>query len=324
MNKRREILIALGAGALAAPLRSSAQPKMRTVGYLSIDSAKPSPLLRILLGALNKKGYVVDRDLRIDDRTIADYRGLAEQAAGLVRAKSDLIVTFGSTATLAAAKVTKEIPIVMIAGIDPVTAGLAVSLAHPGGNISGVVLFTAELAQKRTQMLRELVPNMKRIGVLSNPAAGDNALRLKETEAAARLLKLETRVVEARELAELEDAFAALARAKVEGVVILSNLLFHSNLARVAEIATRRRLPAIYNISEFVEAGGLINYGVDFRDAVVKAATHVDRILKGARPGDLPIEQPTKFELVINGKTAKTLGLKIPQSLLIMADKVIE
>ncbi len=324
MNNRRKLIVALGAGALAVPLRSSAQPKIPTIGYLSVASVKPSPLLRILLAALGAKGYVVDRNLRIDDRTIADYRGLAEHAAGLVRAKADLIVTFGSTATLAASKVTKEIPIVMIAGIDPVHAGLAVSLSHPGGNVSGVVLFTTELAQKRTQLLRELVPNMKRIGVLSNPAAGDNALRLKETEAAARVLRLETRVVEARELAELDEAFAALARAKVDGVIILGNLSFHSNLARLAEIAARWRLPAIYNVAEFVEAGGLITYGVDFRDAVVKAATHVDRILKGARPGDLPIEQPTKFELLINGKTAKALGLKIPQSLLISADKVIE
>ncbi len=324
MNNRRKLLIALGTSALAVPLRSSAQPRIPTIGYLSVDSAKPSPLLRTLLGALNKKGYVVDRDLRIDDRTVADYRGLAENAASLVQAKVEIIVAFGSTATLAASKVTKEIPIVMIAGIDPVATRLAVSLSHPGGNVTGVLLFGAELQQKRTQFLKELVPNMKRMGVISNPASGDNAVRLAEAEAAARLLKLETRVVEVRTLAELEDAFATLAKAKVEGVVVLPSLIFNSNIASVAEIAARRRLPVVYTISEIVEAGGLMSYGVDFHDAVVKAAMHVDRILRGAKPGNLPIEQPTKFELIINGKTAKTLGLKFPQSLLVSADKVIE
>ncbi len=324
LNNRRKLVIALGASVLAVPLRSYAQPKIPTIGYLAVDSAKPSPLLRVLLGALGEKGYVVDRNLRIDDRTVTEYRGLAEHAASLVQAKADIIVTFGSTATLAASKVTKEIPIVMIAGIDPVTAGLAVSLSHPGGNVSGVVLFATELQRKRVQLLKELVPNMKRMGVISNPAAGDNALRLKETEAAARLLRLEMRVVEVPELVELDEAFATLARARVEGVVVLPNLVFNSNLARVAEIAARRRLPAVNNILEYVEVGGLISYGVDFHGAVVKAATHIDRILKGAKPGNLPIEQPTKFELAVNMKTAKALGLKIPNSILVQATKVIE
>ena len=324
MNNRRKLVIALGASVIAVPLVSNAQPKVPTIGYLSVDSAKPSPLLQTLLGALGKKGYIVDRNFRIDDQTVTEYRGLAEHATTLVRTKADLIVAFGSSATLAASKVTKEIPIVMIAGVDPVRTGLAVSLSHPGGNVSGVLLFAAELQQKRTQLLKELVPDMKRMGVISNPAAGDNALRLKETEAAASVLKLDTRVIEVRALAELDEAFAVLARAKVEGVVILPNLIFNSNPVRVAEIAARRRLPVVFNDSELTETGGLMSYGVDFHDAVVKAATHIDRILKGAKPGDLPIEQPTKFELIINGKTAKALGIKIPQSILVQATKVIE
>lgn len=323
MRSRRDFLV-FSAIAGALPLAVRAQPKRPTIGILSVDSAKPSPWLQFLVAGLREKGYAVDRNLTINDRTVAQYGGLAEQAASLTRANVDLIAALGSTATLAAAKATKSIPIVMVAGIDAVAAGLAASLSHPGGNVSGINLFASELQGKRLELLKELVPTLSRVGVLTDPDAGDSASRLKENEAAARLLKLNTHVVEVRSADKLGEAFAELARAKVEALVVLPGRIFSGSGARIAELAAQRRLPAISQGQEYVEAGGLMSYGVNYRDVFMNAATYIDRILKGARPGDLPIEQPTKFELAINLKAAKTLGLKIPQSILVRVDRVLE
>ena len=323
MRSRRDFL-AFSAMALAVPVAARAQPKSPTIGILSVDTAKPSPWLQFLLGGLREKGYAIDRNLTIDDRTVAHYGGLAEQAASLARANVAVIAALGATATLAAAKATKSIPIVMVAGIDAVAAGLAATLSHPGGNVTGVDLFASALQGKRLELLKELVPPLRRVGVLAASDAADSASRLKETEAAARSLKLFTHVVELRAADKLDEAFAELARSKIEALVVFPGRVMSTNSARIADLAAQRRLPAVSPHHEFVEAGGLASYGVNYRDAFVTAAAYVDRILKGAKPGDLPIAQPTKFELAINLKTAKTLGLKIPQSVLVRADRVIQ
>jgi putative ABC transport system substrate-binding protein len=322
--KRRDFL-ALGVTLLGLPITLRAQSKVATIGYLSVDSVKPSPWLQVMLGALGDKGYINGRNLRIDDRTVLEgYGGLTENAAELVKSRVDLILAYGSTATRAAARATKKIPIVMVAGIDPVAAGLATTLAHPEGNVSGINTLASELQQKRIQLLKELIPELRRIGVLSASDAGAAAARLGESKAAADALNLTLHVAEVHTPNEIAGAFAALAQAKVQAVIVLPSRIFTSTSARVAALAAQHRLPAVYSIHEFVDVGGLMSYGVNLRNAFIKAASYVDRILKGATPGDLPIEQASEFELVINLRSANALGVKVPQSLLLLASRVIE
>jgi putative ABC transport system substrate-binding protein len=320
---RRRDFLASGAIALVSPLSARAQTRRPTIGILSVDTIKPSAWLQFLLDGLRERGYMADRNVTIDDRTVPDYAGLAEQAASLVRAKVDVIAALGATATVVAAKMTRNIPIVMVAGIDAVASGLAASIPHPGGNVSGINLFASELQGKRLDLLKELVPGLTRLGELDVPASGDSAGRLKETEAGARALKLSMRVVEVGASDQLGEAFAELARAKVEAVVLLASRLLTVNNARLAELAAQRRLPAISPIPQFVDAGGLMSYSVSERDAFAQGAIYIDRILKGAKPGDLPIQHPTKFELAVNLKAAHGIGIRIPQSILVRADKVI-
>jgi len=321
---RRRGLLALAIGILAWSLGAGAQTRLPTIGILSVDSTDSSPWYQTFAGALREKGYIVDRNVRIDNRTVRSYEGLAEAAAALVRAKVDVIFAWGSTATIAAAKATKNIPIVMVAGLDPVAAGLASSMAHPGGNVTGVNTLSTDLTSKRAELLKELLPGIKRVGVLYAPESGAGASRIQEAERAIRSLNLTIEVVSVRDAGELQDAFAAMARAKIDSLIVLPSRIFSIHTKPIVVLAEQYRIPAVYSIEEFVEVGGLMSYGPDFRDAFVQAATYVVRALRGVKPGDLPIEQPTKFVLMINLKTAKALGLTTPQSFLLRADRVIE
>ena len=228
-------------------------------------------------------------------------------------------------ATLAAKNATKTIPIIMVAVADPVRIGLIASLVRPGGNITGLALFAGtEIIGKHLELLKEAVPNLSRVAVLSNPANPMHVLRLREVEVAGRSLRVQVQILKAQGPEEFDSAFAAMTRERAGALYVVGDPMFVSHRRRLAELAAKSRLPAVYELKDYVEAGGLMVYGPSTLDMYRRAATYVDKILKGAKPNDLPVEQPTKFELVINLKTAKALGLKIPPSLLARADQVIE
>jgi putative ABC transport system substrate-binding protein len=321
--RRREFVV-LGAAALALPLAARAQ-KVPVVGLLWNDSVKPSLYAATLLGALRERGYVVGRNLRIEDRVALEgYAPMAEGAAALVRAKVDLIVSYGATATQTAAKATKEIPIVMIMGADPVARGLAVSLSRPGGNVTGVTTLTGSLLGKGIELLKELVPGLSRVGVLLGSGAANYSLNVREAEAAARLLKLESHIGGVGAPGEIETTIAALAKSRVGAVYVVGSTLLASHSDRVVAAIAKHRIPAAYPSERYTESGGLMVYAPSVKKAFVRAAGYVDRILKGARPAEMPIEQTSDLELVINLRTAKALGIKIPQSILQRADRAIE
>jgi putative ABC transport system substrate-binding protein len=242
-------------------------------------------------------------------------------AAELVKLPVDVIVAAASPAPETARRATSTIPIVVANHIDPVGTGLAASLARPGGNVTGLSLLSPALRAKNLQLLKELLPRLTRVALLRNP---DVRVDVTELEATARSLGIQTRVVEARAPTELAGAFSAATREHAGALIVLSGSMFFSHRALIAELAVKNRLPTVYMFREHVEAGGLLAYGVDLRDNFRRAAGYVDKILRGAKPGDLPIEEPSKFELVINLRTAKALGLTIPPSLLARADHVIE
>jgi putative ABC transport system substrate-binding protein len=241
----------------------------------------------------------------------------------LVRLKVDVIVT-SATGTLPAKEATRTIPIVMASNADPVVMGIVGSLARPGGNVTGLSQISSELAGKRLELLREIVPNLSRVAVMWNPGGRGSTVNWQEMQNSARTLGLELHSLETRNLIDIDRAFAEASRAHVGALAITPSPLFAGNLRRIADLAIKNRLPAIFNLREFVDSGGLIAYGPNRTDEFRRAATYVDKILKGAKPADLPVEQPTKFELVINLKTAKALGITIPQSLLLRAEEVIQ
>ena len=244
-------------------------------------------------------------------------------AIELVRLKVDVIVTSVMDDTLPAKEATLSIPIVMAAGTDPVLMGMVGSLARPGGNVTGLAGITPELAGKRLELLKEMVPNLSRVAVMWNPGSRGSTVNWQELQLPARSLGLELHSLETRNPSDLDRAFADAGGAHVGALAIMPDPLFAGNLRRIADLAIKSRLPAVFHLREFVDSGGLVAYGPDRADMFRRAATYVDKILKGAKPADLPIEQPTKFELVINLKTAKALGLTIPQSVLLRADEVI-
>ena len=329
MNKRRKILIALGASALASPLTAYAQNKVWRIGHLSARSRPGSfesdyvvgPFLR----GMAELGYVEGKNLVIEWR-FADSSAerLLAAANELAQLKMDAIMTENTTVTQAARKATATIPIVMISSSDPVRAGFVASLARPGGNITGLTSMSGDVSPKQFEMLLTIVPKLSRVAVLMNPANSGNLLILKSVLAAAWSTNAKILPVEARTVAEIEKAFATMARENVGAVIVAADSLFNQNMRQIVDRAAKQRLPSIAGGREFAEAGGLMSYGRNQADSAQRAAVYVDKILKGAKPADLPVEQPTKFEMFINGKTAKSLGLKIPQSLLISADKVIQ
>ena len=323
------MLIALVAGALAAPFGGQAQQarKVFQVGY--VGNSTPlleSALVDAFRQGLRERGYIEGKTLVVHYRWAeGKIDVLPVLVAELMALKVDVLLTSGTPAAFAAKKATATLPIVMAAVGDAVGMGIVPSLARPGGNITGLSTLYTQLEGKRIQTLRELVPRMKRIALLANPANPFTALILKSTRAATDALQITAQVHEVSAVGEFERAFAAIAKTRPDAMAVLADRPFLvSNRARIVQFAAQNRLPAIYPFSEFVDEGGLVYYGPNFADMFRRSATYVDKILKGAKPADLPLEQPTRFELIINGKTAKTLGLTIPRSLLISVDRVIE
>ncbi len=270
-------------------------------------------------------GYIEGQNLSIEFRTTGGPADrLPDLAAELVRLKVDLILVPSTQPALAAKQATTTIPIVMTAPINPVETGLVKSLARPGGNITGSSISGGVLARKRLELLREVVPKVSLVAVLLDPTNPAAAVYWRETEAAAHTLQIRLQRVEARAPEEIEAAFAAMAKARVGALVVITEPMIYAQRGRIADLAARNRLPAVHMIKGHVEAGDLMSYGPDYRDLYRRAAEIVDKILKGAKPADIPVEEPTKFDLVINLRTAKALGLAIPPSLLARADQVIE
>ena len=330
MNNRRKLVIALGISALAAPLACFAQQpsKVWRVGFLLPLNRRDSPVSEgfgPFLRGMSDLGYVEGKNLVIEWRSAeGKSERLPRLAAELVQLKVDVIVTPSPQATSAAQKSTTSIPIVMANSDDPVGSGFAKSLARPGGNITGLSNITGDISPKHLEMLLSVVPKMSRVAVLVNPTNASLSTVLKSVQSAAQTTSAKILPVEARTAQEIDEAFSAMTREKVGAVIVARDALFILQARQIAELAAKNHLPSIAQIREYVDAGGLMSYGQNRADNYRRVATYVDKILKGAKPGDLPIEQPTKFELIINGKTAKTLRLTIPQSLLISADQVIE
>ena len=327
--ERRTFLGALASGFLAAPLAAEAQraERMPRIGVLlPAEPASPTePNASAFRQGLRDLGYVDGRNIAIEYRYAhGRTERYAELAHELAQLKVDVLVAGGS-ASYAAWDVTHTIPIVSIAAADLIGTGLVKSLARPGGNLTGLSLAQNEgLSKKWVQLLKEAAPKMSRVGLLRDVSAPLNPGHLTDTETAAAALGLKFRVVEVRELQELDGVFAGLSKERGFGLIVGGGPLFFPHRSRIHELAIKHGLPAIYAWRVFVDAGGLMSYGASLSDLWRRAATYVDKILKGAKPGDLPVEDPTKFELIINRKAAKALGLTIPPSLLQRADQIIE
>jgi putative tryptophan/tyrosine transport system substrate-binding protein len=336
MNNRRKLLVALGAGALTSPFASFAQPqtaKVSRIGILSpgapLDAGRNPSALAFLFGALRESlrelGYVEGQNIAIESRWAeGNYDRLPGLAGELVGLKVDVIVTYGTPASLAAKRATGTIPIVMAGIIDPVASGLVTNLARPGGNITGNSMMSPDLVVKQLEILKEVVPKASRVALLANPANPGNAPQARRAQDAAAALGVRLQLLEARGASEIDSAFEAMTKEQADAFIVLVDAALLDRRTQIADLAARRRLPAVYGLSDHAEAGGLLAYGPNRLVQFHHAATFVDKILKGAKPGDLPVEQPSKFELIVNMKTAKTLGIKIPNSILVRADKVIE
>jgi len=329
---RRAFIGMVGPSILASPRTAGAQPpKVARLGYLVTGSLE-SPEVRLRRDAfrtgLRELGYVEGQNL------VIEYRGadgkierLPGFATELTRLKVDLIMAVATPAARAAQQATSAIPIVATAMGDPVRDGLVASLARPGGNVTGTTFLGPELVPKRLELLKQALPRVSRVAGLWHPgafSAGTITDMLKETEAAAGTLGLQLQLVEVRGPYEFDRAFMTMVREHAEALLVLPSTMLFAEGKRIVDLTAKHRLPAMFNAREFVELGGLIAYGASLIDLNRRAATYVDRILKGAKPADLPVEQPTKFELVLNLKTAKALGLTIPQSVLLRADHVIQ
>jgi putative ABC transport system substrate-binding protein len=313
----------------AAPLAAEAQQAAKTPRVGVLFGGTPTTAASFneaFTQGLRELGYV-ERQTIILERRYADGSGerINAIATELVRMRVDVIVA-GSDSTIAAVKrQTQSIPIVMVGASDPVGTGFVASLARPGGNVTGMSRMSGELSAKRLELLREAVPHLSRVAVIWNPDVRGAVLDFKELEEPARSMRVQLQSVEVSRADDLARAFSAILNARAEALIVITpNPVTFASQGQLVSFAQRHRLPSIYGVQEYVEAGGLAAYGPSNAAAFRRAAFFVDRILKGARPGDLPVEQPTKFELVINLKTAKALGLTIPQSLLIRADQVIE
>jgi ABC-type uncharacterized transport system substrate-binding protein len=322
------IFVALALRLLVAPLAALAQQsaKVRRIGYLGNSSpALERDFVDAFRQGLRDLGYAEGQNLLIEFRWAEGrYDRFPEFAAELVRLKVDVLLTAGTPGALAAKQATQTTPIVMAVSGDAVGTGLVRSLAHPGGNITGLTRMTRDLDGKRLELLKDIVPRLSRVAILLNPANPISALGGKEALAPAEALHLKLEPVEVKAAEEFDAAFAAIARQRLSALFIIADQFLLAHRARIVDFATRRSLPAMYPYREFVDAGGLISYAANDPAMFRRAATYVDKILKGAKLGDLPVEQPTKFELVINLKTAKTLGLTIPQSLMVRANDVIQ
>ena len=327
---RRRFVSTLAGGLLAAPLAAKAQPAARVarIGLLGNDPVGNPHLLEAFRQGLRDLGYVEGRNVLIEYRFAeGKFERLPALAAELVALKVDVILATTVLTAVAAKQAIKTIPIVFFAAADPIRSGLVTSLARPGGNVTGLSVLSPELIGKRLELLKQAVPGISRVAILWEPDGGGERTdkgMLKRAEVAGQALGVRLQYVEARSSADFDRAFSDMTRAHAGALTVLPSPMFFNERRRLVDLAATNRLPAVYPARESVEAGGLMAYGPSVPDLFRRAATYVDKILKGAKPGDLPVEQPTKFELVINLKTAKALGLTIPPSLLQRADQVIE
>jgi ABC-type uncharacterized transport system substrate-binding protein len=325
--RRREFITLVGGAAAAWPIAARAQQAMPVIGFLFSQSADPfGDRLRAFRQGLKETGYVESENLSIAySWAEGQYDRLPVLAGELVRRKVAVIVSPGETATLAAKAATTTIPIVFNVAEDPVKLGLVASLARPGGNLTGINFFNVELVAKRLELLRELVPGASRVAALVNPSnAASSERSRREVEAAARAMGLQILVLNASTSREIDAAFAALAHERADALFVSPDGFFNSRRVQLATLAARDRVPVTSATREIAEAGGLMSYGSNIADVWRELGVYAGRILKGASPADLPVVQSTKFELVINHQTARTLGLDVPPSLLTLADEVIE
>ena len=328
MNTRRRIVFALG-GALAAPLASFAQQKpakVARIGFLGAPSASGfASFVEALRAGLRDLGYVEGKNIIIEYRWAeGKYERLPGLAAELVGLKVDVIVAVGTPAIQAVQKATTTIPIVMVATADPVGSGFVASLSRPGRNITGLSNIAGDVSVKYLELLRVALPKLSRVTVLMNPDHPLHPDMLKNIQATAKTTGVNVLPVQASTADKIEAALGAITRERTGALIVLPDPFFYTQARRIAELAAQNRLPTMFWTRDLVEAGGLMSYGQNMGEHYQRAATYVDKILKGVKPADLPVEQPTKLELVINRKTAKALGLTIPQELLLRADKVIE
>ena len=329
MNNRRRLVIAFGAGALAAPLASWAQQgKVWRIGFIS-GAAPPASLETApqggFLQGMRELGYVEGRHFVMEWRFAeAKAERYVEFAAELARLKVDVVVTGAPQAVRPMQQAAPQIPIVMGISTDPVGSGFAASLARPGGNITGIASSLEDSSPKQLELLVAAVPKMVRLGLLTTSMSPAYAAVLKRIQVSAQQARLTLVTADARNGDELAAAFATLSKGRAQAVIVPSDVLFNLNREKIAALAISHRLPSMFGVREYVEAGGLMSYGESFREFFRRAASYVDKIIKGAKPGDLPIEQPSRFYLTINRKTARALGITIPQSLLGRADEVIE
>ena len=322
--KTAGLIVAFAVGLLSTPAGAQPPAKVARVGYLSV-SPPATPFWETFAQGLRELGYVEGQNLVIERRHAGGNSELfPELAAKLVRLGVDVIVAVGTPATRAARDATAAIPIVMVGVGEPVESGLVSGLARPGGNVTGLGGFGPELEAKRLEVLKEALPKISRVAALFTPAPGVHTPHLKETEVAARALGVKLQPIAVRGSNDFARVFAEMTRAGTEAFLAFRDPLIIGQRRQLVELAVKSRMPAMYPFKEIVSAGGLIFYGEDLVQACRRATAFVDKILKGAKPADLPVEQPTKFELVINLKTARALGLTIPQSVLIRADQVIQ
>ena len=326
--RRREFILVFGGAAGLWPLAARAQQagKIPRVGFMGNSTAAlEANLIGPFRDGLREHGYQEGRNIVIEYRWAeGKYERFPALIAELLAAKVDVIVTAGTPASLAVKKATSSIPLVMIAVGEPVATGLVASLARPGGNITGVTSIAPEIEGKRLELLRDVVPAISHIAVLWNAASPVQVIQERETQAAARVLGMKMLSLGVRTPEEIEDAFAVIVREKPAALFVLADRLFLHHRQRIMDFAVQQRLPGVHAYRELVEAGGLMSYGPSYAGMHKRAAYFVDRILKGTNPGDLPVERPTTFELVVNLKAAKALGLTIPPSVILRADEVIE
>jgi putative ABC transport system substrate-binding protein len=325
--RRREFIAALGGAAVAWPLAARAQEvKVPRIGFLGNSTAAlETNLIRPFRDGLRALGYEEDRNIVIEYRWAeGNYERFPSLVAELLASKVDVLVTAGTPASLAIKRATTSVPVVMIAVGDPVGTGLVPSLAQPGGNLTGLSSIAPDLEGKRLELLREVLPKLSHVGMFINSVNPFHTTSLRQARAAAQALRIMLQVLDVRASQDLDGAFAAILKERPQALLILADRVFLHNRARMMDFATKQRLPNVNAYHELVEAGGLMSFGPSYEEMHRRAATFVDKILKGAKPADLPIEQPTKFTLVLNVKSAKAIGIDLPPILLARADEVIE
>ena len=327
--KRRSFIVGIGALAAWPPAARAQQPR-KTIGVLSPGPSTPtnSVSLDAFYQKLQELGYIEGQNITIE-RRYGDWNfdRLADQAAELAGIRADVIVAFSTTAARAARQATNTIPIVAGIMADPVADGLVASLARPGGNLTGTTFIAPELIAKRLGLLKEAIPGLSHLVGLWHPGAyGERTMKemVEDTESAAKALGIQLYFAPARDSKDIDLAFSAIAEKQVGAMIVLPSPMFVGEYRRIVDLAAKTRLPVMYQVREFVDVGGLMSYGANLTELNRRAASYVDRILKGAKPADLPVEQPTKFEFILNLKTAKALGLDLPRTLLGSADEVIE